>query len=117
MLTVGKRCKFDFVESCLSAFEDIKSRLVIAPILTTPDWNKEKSLKSCVMPVTMQWEQFWDKEQRKFSRPYTMPANPSMRHKRTTLPHRRRCWQWFLPVKNLDPIYWVPMSSYTLFMQ
>ena len=32
---------FDFDESCLFAFEDIKSRLVITPILATPDWNKE----------------------------------------------------------------------------
>ena len=32
---------FDFDKSCFSAFEDIKSRLVIAPIMATPDWNKE----------------------------------------------------------------------------
>ena len=36
-----KDANFDFGESCLSAFEDIKSRLVIAPILATPNWNKE----------------------------------------------------------------------------
>ena len=33
--------KFDFDESCRFAFEEIKSRLVIAPIMATPDWNKE----------------------------------------------------------------------------
>ena len=33
--------KFDFDESCKAAFEEIKSRLVIAPIMVTPDWNKE----------------------------------------------------------------------------
>ena len=32
-----KDAKFDFGESYLSAFEDIKSRLVIAPIMATPD--------------------------------------------------------------------------------
>ena len=32
-----KRCKFDFDESCRSAFEEIKSRLVSAPIMLTPD--------------------------------------------------------------------------------
>ena len=32
-----KDAKFDFVESCRSAFEEIKSRLVIAPIMLTPD--------------------------------------------------------------------------------
>ena len=33
--------KFDFDESCKVAFEEIKSRLVITPIMVTPDWNKE----------------------------------------------------------------------------
>ena len=33
--------KFDFDESCRSTFEEIKSRLVSAPIMLTPDWNNE----------------------------------------------------------------------------
>ena len=36
-----KDAKFDFDESCKAAFDEIKSRLVIAPIMVTPDWNKE----------------------------------------------------------------------------
>ena len=32
---------FDFDESCRTAFEEIKSRLVTAPIMATLDWNKE----------------------------------------------------------------------------
>ena len=36
-----KYANFDFDESHLSAFEDIKFKLVIAPIMATPDWNKE----------------------------------------------------------------------------
>ena len=32
-----KDAKFDFDESCRSAFEEIKSRLVISPIILTPD--------------------------------------------------------------------------------
>ena len=32
---------FDFDESCRSAFEEIKLKLVTAPIMATPDWNKE----------------------------------------------------------------------------
>ena len=32
-----KDAKFEFDDSCKSAFEEIKSRLVIAPIMTTPD--------------------------------------------------------------------------------
>ena len=34
-----KDAKFDFDESCRSAFDEIKSRLVIAPIMLTPEWN------------------------------------------------------------------------------
>ena len=36
-----KDANFDFNESCRSAFEEIKSRLVTAPIMATPNWNKE----------------------------------------------------------------------------
>ena len=36
-----KDAKFDFDESCRFAFEEIQSILVIAPIMATPDWNKE----------------------------------------------------------------------------
>ena len=31
---------FEFDEACRFAFEEIKSRLVIAPIMATPDWSK-----------------------------------------------------------------------------
>ena len=36
-----KDAKFDFNESDISAFEEIKSRLVITPIMLTPDWNND----------------------------------------------------------------------------
>ena len=36
-----KDAKFDFVESCRSAFEETKSILVSTPIMLTPDWNNE----------------------------------------------------------------------------
>ena len=36
-----KIAKFDFDESYKSAFEEIKSKFVIAPIMTTPNWNKD----------------------------------------------------------------------------
>ena len=36
-----KDTKFKFDESCQSSFEDIRSRLVEAPIMAKPDWNKE----------------------------------------------------------------------------
>ena len=36
-----KDANFDFDESCRSAFDEIKSRLVIAPIMLTHDWNND----------------------------------------------------------------------------
>ena len=36
-----KYAKFDFDESWKAAFEEIKSKLVTAPIMVTPNWNKE----------------------------------------------------------------------------
>ena len=36
-----KDAKFYFDESCRSSFKEIKSRLVAAPIMVIPDWNKE----------------------------------------------------------------------------
>ena len=36
-----KDAKFNFDESCQYSFEEIKSRLVKAPIMAKPDWNKE----------------------------------------------------------------------------
>ena len=36
-----KDTKFNFDESCHNSFEEIKSRLVEAPIMAKPDWNRE----------------------------------------------------------------------------
>ena len=36
-----KDAKFNFDESCQCSFEEIKYRLVEAPIMAKPDWNKE----------------------------------------------------------------------------
>ena len=36
-----KNAKFDFDELCKVAFDEIKSRLVTAPIMVTTGWNKE----------------------------------------------------------------------------
>ena len=35
-----KDAKFDFDDACKSAFDEIKSRLVIAPVIATPNWSK-----------------------------------------------------------------------------
>ena len=34
-----KDCKFCFDESCLTAFSELKEKLVSAPIIISPDWN------------------------------------------------------------------------------
>ena len=36
-----KETKFEFDEKCRCAFEEIKDRLIKAPIMATPNWNKE----------------------------------------------------------------------------
>ena len=36
-----KDAKFDFNKSCKSTFDEIKSKLVIAPIMLIPDWNND----------------------------------------------------------------------------
>ena len=38
---VEKEAKFDFYESCIYAFEEIKSRLVTTPTMLTPEWNND----------------------------------------------------------------------------
>ena len=95
---------FDFDESCKSAFEEIKFRLLIGRIMLTPDWNNDFEIM-CDANV-MQWELYWDKELKRYSRSYTMPSKPLMKHKKTTPPHKRRCWQWCFLVKNLGLTYW-----------
>ena len=102
-----KDAKFDFHELYKAAFDEIKSRLVTATIMVTPDWNKE--FEVYVMPVIFQWELYWDKEQRRYSRPYTMVAKHLMKLKKTTLQLKKKCWQWWLLVKNSGLTYWDPM--------
>ena len=48
-----KDAKFEFDDSCLSTFKKIKSKLVIALIMVTPDWNKEFEIICDVSDYTM----------------------------------------------------------------
>ena len=48
-----KDAKFDFDELCKAAFDEIKSRLVTAPIMVTPDWNKEFEIMCDVSDYAM----------------------------------------------------------------
>ena len=48
-----KDAKFDFDESCISAFEEIKSRSISYPIMLTPDWNNEFEMMCDVSDYAM----------------------------------------------------------------
>ena len=48
-----KDTKFKFDESCQRSFEDIKLRLVEAPIMVKPDWNKEFEIMCDVSDYAM----------------------------------------------------------------
>ena len=48
-----KDAKFNFDESCQYSFEEIKSRLVEAPIMAKPDWNKEFEIMCDVSDYAM----------------------------------------------------------------
>ena len=45
--------KFNFDESCHNSFEEIKSRLVEAPIMAKPNWNKEFEIMCDASDFTM----------------------------------------------------------------
>ena len=85
-----KDAKFDFDESYRFAFEEIKSRLVIAPIMATPDWNQEFEIMCDANDYAMRV--VLGQRIEKIFRANIMLAKPSMRHKRTTQSQKRRCW-------------------------
>ena len=86
-----KDTNFYFDESCHNSFEEIKSSLV-----ELPSWQNQigtENLKSCVIPVNLQWELYCDRKLKKYSRPYTMPAKPLTKLRKITLLLKRRCWR------------------------
>ena len=48
-----KDANFEFDEACRSAFKEIKSRLVITPIMATPDWSKDFEIMCDVSDYAM----------------------------------------------------------------
>ena len=48
-----KNANFDFSESCRSAFDEIKFRLVTAPIMLIPDWNNDFEIMCDVSDYAM----------------------------------------------------------------
>ena len=39
-MLLEKDVTFDFDKACMEAFEELKSRLILAPIMTISDWNE-----------------------------------------------------------------------------
>ena len=80
-----KDAKFDFEESFWFAYEEIKSKLVVAPSMATPDWNKGFEImydaNDYAIRVVL----------RQRTQQYTMPAKPSMMHKRIIQLQKKRC--------------------------
>ena len=79
-----KDTKFDFDDACKFAFDEIKARLVIAPIMATTNWNKNFEIMCAASDFP--WEQYWGRELKEPSRPSTMLAKPSMKLKRIIQP-------------------------------
>ena len=69
--------KFYFDESCHNAFEEIKYRLVEAPIMAKPDWNREFEIMCDASDFAMG----------------AVLAKPLTKLKKITLLLKRRCWQ------------------------
>ena len=76
-----KDVKFDFDESCKFSFKEIKSILVISPIMATLDYNKEFEIMCDASDYAM--GAVLGQRTEKIFRAIYMPSKPSMRHKRT----------------------------------
>ena len=58
-----KDTKFDFDDACRFSFDEIKARLVIAPVMETPDW---KFFFEIIYDASeFLWEKYWGRELRK----------------------------------------------------
>ena len=109
-----KDAKFNFDEFYQSTFEDTRSRLVEAPIMAKADWNQEFEILCDASDYAM--GNVLGQKLKKCLGLYTMPAKPSIKLMRTTQLLKKRCWPWYLHVKNSGHIYWDPMSSSILTM-
>ena len=109
-----KDAKFSFDEFCQSSCEEIRSRLVEVPIMAKPDWTKEFEIMCDASDYAM--GAVLGQKLTRCLGPYTMPAKPSMKLKRTIQLLKKKCWPWYLHVKNSGLIFWDPMSSSIMIM-
>ena len=101
MQTAEKDAKFDFDESCMSAFEEIKSRLVIAPIMATPYWNKDFEIMCDASDYAM--GSVLGQRIHKTPEPYTMLEKILMRHKRTTQLQKKQMMAMVFSCEKFKP--------------
>ena len=79
-----KECKFYFDESCLKAFDELKEKLVSAPIIISPRWNSPFEVMcdasgvyfGVVLGQGWLLVEYWDREKIKSFTPFTMLVNP-----------------------------------------
>ena len=93
-----KDTRFDFDELCKAAFDEIKSRLVTAPIMVTPDWNKEFEIMCDVSDYAM-GVVLGQRTEKIFKVIYyaSKTFNEAQDNYSTT---EKECWPWCLLVKN-----------------
>ena len=98
---------FDYDEPCRFVFEEIKSRLVIDPIMATPDRNKEFEIMCDASDYAM-GEVLGQRAEKIFR--VICYANKTFNEAQENYSTiERRYWQWCLLVKNSGPTYWGPM--------
>ena len=110
-----KDTKFNFDAAYQSPFEEIKSRLVEAPIMAKLDWNSEFEIMCDASDYAM-GAVLGQKADKNFRAIYyaSKTFNEAQENYSTT---EKRCWPWYLHVKSLGHIYWGPMSLSILIMQ
>ena len=84
-----KDTRFNFDDSCKAGFQEIKIRLVQAPIMAAPEWNQGFEVMCDASDFAI--GAVLGKEKRKYSEPYIMLAEPSMKHKKTIPQLKRKC--------------------------
>ena len=105
-----KDAKFEFDEACKSTFEEIKAKLVISPIMATPNWSKEfeiiRDASDYAMGIVLR-----QRKEKIFITIY-YANKTSMKLKKIIQQLRRKCWQWSLLMRSSGHTYWDFMSSY-----
>ena len=83
--------KFCFDESCQEAFEEIKFRLVEAPIMAKPDWNREFEIMCDASDFAM-GAVLGQKDEKVFNAIYYASKTFNEAQENYSL-LKRRCWQ------------------------